>query len=78
MLKPSNLSQRPSASIRDEVDDRRKDGLRKETFVVWKGKGSGHKNSQPMHDGKSPGPLAIKLVLCNREWACVVSAIYNE
>ena len=26
-------------------------------------------NSQPMHDGKSPGPLAIYLVLCNRNWA---------
>ena len=35
-------------------------------------------NSQPMHDGKSPGSLAIHLVLCNREWTCVVSAICDE
>ena len=34
-------------------------------------------NSQPMHDGKSPGPLAIQLVLCNRKWACMVCAIYR-
>ena len=31
-----------------------------------------------MHDGKSPGPLAIQMVLRNREWACVVSAICDE
>ena len=35
-------------------------------------------NSQPMHDGKSPGPLAIQVVLSNRKWAGVVSAICDE
>ena len=31
-----------------------------------------------MHDDKSSGPLAIKVVLCNRKWACVVSTICDE
>ena len=31
-----------------------------------------------MHDANSPGPLAIQSVLCNRKWACVVSAICGE
>ena len=35
-------------------------------------------NSQPMHDDKSPGPYAMQLALCNRKWACVVSAVCDE
>ena len=46
--------------------------------MVGKGEKEWSQNSQPMHDGKSPGPLAIQLVLCNRKWACVVSAICDE
>ena len=52
---------------------------KEETIVFGKGKGNvWSQNSQPMHDAKSPGPIAIQLVLCNREWAFVVSAICDE
>ena len=67
--------------MQEEVDVRRKDGLRKKRRQLWlereQRKGVAQ-NTQPMHDGKSPGPLAIHLVLCNREWTCVMSAICDE
>ena len=46
-----------------------------ERIVVGKGKEERSQNSQPTHGSKSPGPHAIKLVLCNRKRARVVSAI---
>ena len=43
------------------------------TIVIGKGKEKEwSQNNQPMHDGKSPGPLAIQVVLCNRKLACAV------
>ena len=75
----SNSSQRPSLSIHEEVDVRRKDGLRKKRRQLWLEKEKEwSQNSQPMHDGKSPGPLAIQVVLCNRKLACAVCAICVE
>ena len=79
LLKLSSSSQRSSLSIREEVDVRRKDGLRKKRRQLWlEREKEWSQNSQPMHDGKSPGPLAIQLVLCNRKWVCVVSAVCDE
>ena len=46
--------------------------------MVGKGEKEWSQNSQPMHHGKSPGPLAIHLALYNRKRACVVSAIGDE
>ena len=58
---------------------RRKDGLRKKRRQLWlEREKECSQNSQPMHDGKSPGPLASRLVLCNRKWACAVSAVCDE
>ena len=81
LLKPSN----PSKSIiskhprRSECERKGWFEKEEETIVVGKGKEKEwSQNSQPMHDGKSPGPLAIHFVLCNRMWVCVVSAICDK
>ena len=61
------------------MEVRRKDGLRKKRRQLWlEREKEGSQNNQPMHDGKSSGPLAIHSVLCNRKWARVVSAICGE
>ena len=79
LLGPSNTSKRSSPSIHKEVNVRRKDGLRKKRRQLWlEREKEWSQNSQPMHDGKSPGPHAIQLVLCNRRWVYVVSAICDE
>ena len=60
---------------------RGKDTLRKKRRQLWLEREKDNEwsqNSQPMHDGKSPGPLTIHLVLCNRKRACAVSAICDE
>ena len=72
LLKPSiNLKDHPQ-SIHHDVDVRRNDGLRKKRRHLWLD------NGKAMHDGQSPGPLAIQFVFRHREWGCVVSAIYDE
>ena len=70
-----------SPSMQEEVNVGRKDGLSKKRRQLWlerEKKKEWSQNSQPMHDDKSPGPLAIHLVSCNRKWVCAVSAICDE
>ena len=74
LLKPSiNLKDHPKASTMmkwtwEEMMDWERTGdnccWKREKEKEWS------QNSQPTHDGKSPGPHAIQLVLCKKDGMC--------
>ena len=81
LQKPSIDPKRSYPSIHEEVDVRRKDGLRKKRRQLWlerEKKRSGHKTANQCIMASHQVLLPSILVLCNRKWACVVSAICDE